>query len=147
MRRGVLGLQIAGPVADSAGRGAARLQQFAVHVDQLEARGGRRLGVRPVVQVIDVLRHQQEIAVPARRQIGQGAVRGVRLDRRQMPSPLIVEVLHQGRVRRKPLGRGHRLDAMPLPQPVGGAKGRHAGFRRDAGAGQDDKVLVGHGCS
>ncbi|MNY14805.1 hypothetical protein D3C86_1479940 [compost metagenome] len=143
MRRGVPGLQIAGPVADDARCGAARLQQLAVHMDQLEAEGRRRLKVRPVVQVVDVLRHQQEVAPPTRRQIGQGPVRGVGHHLGQMPPSLVVEVLHQRRISREAFGRRHVLDAVPLPQAVRGAEGRHAGFCRDAGAGQDDEVHAG----
>src|SRR5690606_12405086 len=73
----------------------------------------------------------------------QGPVRGVGLHARQLAPALVVEVLHQGRVRREALGRRHRLDAMPLPQAVRGAEGRHAALGRDAGAGQDDKVHAG----
>ncbi|MNI41815.1 hypothetical protein D3C73_960780 [compost metagenome] len=140
MRRGVGRLEVAVPVADDARGGAARLLQLAVHVDQLEACGGRRVHVRPVVQVVDVLRHQQDIARPPRRQIGQRPVRGVGVDARQLAASLVVEVLHQGRVGGEALGRGDGLDTMPLPQAVRGAEGGHAALGRDAGAGQDDEV-------
>ena len=54
-------------------RGAVRLEQFAVHVDQLEAGRGRDRRVGAVVQVVDVLGDQQEVALPARGEVGQGA--------------------------------------------------------------------------
>ena len=142
--RDVVRLKIAGIVADHVRGRAARLPELAVHVDQLETRPRRHLPMGAIVQVIDVLGDQQEVAFPPRRQFGQGPVRSVGMHCRQLASPLVVEVLHQRRIPRERLGRRHILDPMTQPQTVRRPEGGHAGFRRDAGAGQDDEVARGH---
>ena len=100
----------------------------------------RTPGAGAFVQIVDVLGHQQEIALPARFERGQGTVRGIWLDvvRQQVAPALIVEFVDEGRIAGEGLGRGHVLDAVTRPDAVGVAEGRQPGFLGDAGAGEDD---------
>jgi hypothetical protein len=142
MRRGFVRRHVPGPVHHHARPGAAAFQQFAVHMDQLKPGGWRRLFMRPVVQIIDVLRHKQEVAFPPCRQVRQRPVRRIGPHLGQLSPPLIIEVLHQRRIDRIAFGRRHILDPMPAPQPVRRPKGRHAALGRYPGSGQDDEVCV-----
>ena len=93
-----------------------------------------------LVQVVDILRDQQQLARPFGIEPRQRLVSGIRLDAAQLLSPRIVEGMDQRRIAAKCLGRADILDAMSLPKPVGPAKGRKAALGRNAGAGQDDDV-------
>lgn len=144
VRRRLVHGQVAGPVADLAGAGAPGLEQFAVHVDQREAGGGRGGGMGAVVQVVDVLGDQQEVARPAGGEVGESVVGGVGMHRRQPAAATVVEVLHQGGVAGEGLGRRHVLKPTAHPQAVVGAEGGHAGLGGYAGAGEDDEVFARH---
>ena len=95
------------------------------------------------VQVVDILRHQQEFARPFAVQPRQRVMRFVRLDLRQLGAACIVPGQHGVGVTRESFGRCQVLGAEAGPQPVRVAKGRQAGFRADAGAGQDDDPQIG----
>ena len=132
-------VDIATDVVHPAAAGTAHLQQLAVHVAQPAAAG-------PLVQVVDILRHQQEVTRPGRFQFRQRAVGGVGRDGRvlQLAAALVVEALHQRRVAGKGLRRRHVLDAVVLPEAIGGAEGADAALGGDAGAGEYHEV-AGHG--
>ena len=72
-----------------------------------------------LVQVVDILRDQQQLARPFRIEPRQRLVRGVRLDRRELRPPRIVEGVNQRRIAAERLGRADILDPMALPQAVG----------------------------
>ena len=91
-----------------------------------------------LVQVVDVLGDEQQLARPVGIEPRQRHVRGIRLDRAQLRPPRIVESVDQRRIAPKSLGRRDILDAMSFPQPIRPAEGREAALGRYAGAGQDD---------
>ncbi len=93
-----------------------------------------------LVQIVDILRHDQQFARPFGVEPGERAMGGVRLDRLQLRPPRVVEVLHQRRIAPEGLGRADILDPMPLPQSVRPAKGGKPALGRDAGAGKDHDV-------
>jgi hypothetical protein len=110
---------------------APALLQFAMHVDEALRSGA-------LVQVIDVLGHQQKIARPAPLQIGEGKVGGVRLDRAELGTACIVEIVHKSGIAAERFGRRNVFHPVPLPQAVRAAEGGDAAVGRDAGTGQDD---------
>ena len=98
----------------------------------------------PLVQIVDILRDQQQLAGPFSIEPRKRAVRGIGLDGCELGPPRVVECMDQGRVAGEGFGRRDILDAMAFPQPVRPPKGRETAFGRDAGAGQDDDVA--HTC-
>ena len=99
--------------------------------------------MRPVMQVVDILSDEQQVITELSPQFRQGVVRGIGLDICQLAAALIIEILHQGRIGGKAFRCRDLLDRMTAPQPVRGAKGRHARFGGNAGAGQDDDIAHG----
>ena len=91
-------------------------------------------GPRPVVEIIDILRDQQQVARPDLVEPGQRFMRGVRVDRSELLAALVIEFLDHVGITGKGLGRSHILNPVPFPQPVRTAKGRHGatGMRIDA---------------
>ncbi len=89
---------------------AERPPQLAVQVDQPLAAGA-------VVQVVDVLGDQQELARPAALELRQGEVGGVRHDRRvaQLRPARIVEPLDEPGIAGEGTGCRDVLGAVPLP--------------------------------
>ena len=116
---------------------AADFQQLAMHMQQLAAAGA-------LVEVVDVLGDEQEFALVFALEAGQRPMGGIGLDARhlQMLSALVVKLVNQMRVAGESLGRGNILDAMFLPQAVGGAEGADARLGGNAGAGQHDDGTV-----
>ena len=102
------------------------------------------LRTRPLVQIVDILRDQEQFPQPFGIEPRQRAVRGIGLDGFELGPSRVVECMDQGRVAGEGLGRRDILDAMAFPQPVRPPKGRETAFGRDAGAGQDDDVA--HTC-
>ena len=94
----------------------------------------------PLVQIVDILRDQQQLARPFRIEPRQRAMRGIGLDGPELGPPRVVECMDQRRIAGEGFGRRDILDAMAFPQPVRPAKGREPAFGGDAGAGQDDDV-------
>ncbi len=106
--------------------------QFAVHVKQLSRTG-------TLVQVIDVLRHQQEIAGKFALQPRQCDMRGVRLHVGHAPAAFVVELMDQARGSSlETLRCRHVAVVDPRPDAVLVAKRVDTGFCRNAGAGEDD---------
>ena len=95
---------------------APALGQLAMHVQQ-------PLRSRALVQIVDVLRDQQQLAGPFGIQPGQGLVGSVGLDRPQLCPTGVVEGVNQRGVAAKSLGGADILDPMPFPQSVRAAKG------------------------
>ncbi len=95
---------------------------------------------RALVQIVDVLGHQHELALPPALQLCERQMGGIGRDRRiaQPGAALVVEAMHQVRIAGEGTRRGHFLDAPPLPQAAGATKGGQSGLGRDAGAGQHD---------
>jgi hypothetical protein len=90
------------------------------------------------VQVVDVLGDHEQPVAESLLEPHQGVVGGVRRDAGERRPPPVVERVHQLRLRRVGLGRRDLLDAVPFPETVRPAEGRHAALCRDAGAGEDD---------
>ena len=99
---------------------------------------------RPLVQVVDVLGDDQEVAAERLLQPGQGEVGGVGLDPGQRGTTLVVEAVDQVRFGGVGLGRRDQHRVVALPQPVCVPEGREPALGGDAGAGQDDDA---HGSS
>ena len=118
----------------------ARLQKLAMHMDQAETRFGRQGGMRPVVQVVDILGDQQKVAVPHRSQLRQGVVRRIWHHLGHLAAALVVEILDQSRIGGETFRRRDLFNAVAAPQAVRGAEGRDARFGGNTGAGQDDDV-------
>ncbi len=106
--------------------------------------------VRPgaFVQIVDILRDDQQLAAPFAVQLGQRLVRGVRLLRLDRFAAHVVEAQHKLRIAFERFGRGDILDPVLLPQPAFRAKGVDAAFRAHASAGENDDIAyvgsVGH---
>jgi hypothetical protein len=105
-----------------------------VHVEQ-------PLGAGALMQVVDILRDDQQLARPLRVQPCERMVCRVRFHFGQLGATLIVEVVHQHRIAGKRLRRADILDAVTFPEAVRSAKGGQPALGRDAGAGQHDDVL------
>jgi len=109
------------------------------------------------MQIIDILRNDQQFARPVRIETRKRPVRRIGRDRGKRTTALIVEVEHQPTIPQQRLWRADRLDAvilrravasrdLPIGRAVQRAKGRHAGLGGDACPGQDDDVpdIAGH---
>ena len=77
---------------------------------------------RPIVQIIDILRDDQNGAWPFCRQSGQGVMRGIGANRFQLRPSLVVEFMHKRRIGGKTFGCGNIFDAMSAPQPIRSTK-------------------------
>jgi len=107
--------------AGVAGAAPAGLE-LAMHMEQPPRPG-------PLVQVVDILGDDQQLARPSGIEPGQRPVRVIGLDPRQILPPRIVEAVHQHRIARERLGRRHVFDAMALPQAIRTTKGCKAALR------------------
>ena len=99
---------------------------------------------RALVQIVDVLRYDQQLAAPSRVEPRQRRVRRVRLLGLDGGAAHIVESQHEVGVTRKSLGRGDVFHAVLFPQAraaIGpGAERVDAAFRGYARAGQNHDV-------
>ena len=102
-----------------------------MHVDQVAGAGA-------LVQVVDVLSHDQDFAGPAALEFGQGKMRCVRTDvlAQQLAAALVVEALDGRRVAGEGLGGGDVLEAPALPEAALAAEAGQAQFDRDPGTRQ-----------
>ena len=87
------------------------------------------------VQIVDVLRDDQQFARPFSIEPRQREMSGVRLDLAQPRATGIVELMHQRRIALVGLRGRNILDSVPFPQAVGGAKRRQSALRADPRAG------------
>ena len=108
-----------------------------MHVDQPLRSGA-------LVQIVDILGDQQQLARPLSIEPRQRLVRVIWLDGPQPRPPRVVEGVDQRRVPPIRLGRGDVLDPVAFPQPVGPAEGREPAFGGNAGSGQDHDVADVH---
>ena len=97
-----------------------------------------------LMQVVDILGDDQQLARPCGIETRQRAVRRIGLDRRQCRTASVVETVDKIGILRARVGRAHILDAVPFPQPARPAKSGKAALGGDAGAGQDDDVVELH---
>jgi len=97
--------------------GAARLEQFAVHVNENFAAGA-------FMQIIDILRDDQYSLCQELFQFCQRNVGGVGLDvrRGEGASVRIIKILHAHRISLESLRRRHIFDAVALPDAALAAK-------------------------
>jgi 4-hydroxy-tetrahydrodipicolinate reductase len=107
---------------------------FTMHVQQT-------LRPCPFVQIVDILRHQQQIARPCRIQPCEGIMRGIGLYLLNTFATHIVKTQDKVGVAGKGFGRCHILDLMLLPQSACAAKGINAAFGANPSARQDDNVF------
>src|SRR5690606_12080318 len=122
--------QVVRPAGALTARQAARPEELAVHVQHALAAGA-------LVQVVDVLRHEQQVVAQLRLQACERQVRVVGLHAAHLAAPGVVEALHEQGVALERLGGGHVAHVVALPQATAVAEGLDAGLRRDAGTGQD----------
>ena len=115
---------------------AARLEQLAVHVDEVFA-------ARTLVQVVDVLGDQGHSPRQQALEARQGIVGriGVDLGALQLMAPRVVKALNQFGIPGVALRSGHVFHPVLLPQTVAGPEGLDTGFGRDAGTCEDHDMF------
>lgn len=103
-----------------------------MHVDDV-------LRTSTLVQIIDVLSDDDHLAGILPLQKPKRFVSCVGLDSlgEKLATALVVEAVDEGRITTKRLRGGDVFDPVVLPQAVDRSEGANAGFRGDAGAGQD----------
>ena len=101
----------------------------------------------PLVQVIDILRDDQQIAIPFGIEPGECFMRGIGVRHLDVLAPLIVKAKNEMRIPRECLWRRDVFDAVFLPKPSRTAKGINTALRADASARQDNDIadLWAHG--
>jgi hypothetical protein len=117
-----------------AASGTERRAELTMHVEQAP-------GARTLVQIIDILRHDQQLAGPFRVEPRQRVMRSVRLYFSELGTPGVIECVNHGRIPRERFRRTDILDPVPLPQPIRTPKGGQTALGGNAGAGEDDDVL------
>lgn len=96
----------------------------------------------PLMQVVHILRDEQQIAFPFAFKTRQCAMRGVRFDLRQLRAAFVIETVDEFRVARQRLWRADILDMMPLPQAIRPAKGRKPALGGNSRACEDDNGAI-----
>ncbi|CAH0301598.1 hypothetical protein SRABI106_03789 [Rahnella aquatilis] len=97
------------------------------------------------MQVIDILRNQQEVLTERFFQRGQRVMCGIRFEIfcLQLTAALIIKTLYQFRITAIAFGRRHILNMMFFPQTVSGAESTNARLGGNPCAGQHhDKRLL-----
>ena len=104
------------------------------------------------MEVVDVLSHDR-YRTPSPRgpillQTGKRSMRcvGLNIACYQLPPTGIVEIVYPGRVLSEGLWSGHILEAYLRPDPISIPKCVKAGLLGDAGACQNDDLLVARNC-
>ena len=110
--------------------GAPCIQMLAMHMQQA-------FGPCPFVQIVDILRHQKQIAVPFGIEPRQRVMRGIRHHLLNTFAAHIVETQHKVRVAGKGLRRCDILNLMLFPQSTRTAK------RINTALGADPCPLLG----
>ena len=93
------------------------------------------------MQVIHILRDQEDLTVKLPLQSRERAVCQIGLRRRQLIAARVVKSIDQVRVSSKGLRRGDFHGVVVFPEPVRIAKGRQSRFGRHAGSGQYDNLV------
>ena len=107
---------------------------LAVHVDQ-------PLRARALVQIVDILRHDQELAGPMRVEPCQRSMGGVGLFGLDRGAARIVKAVDQIGIADEGFGRRHILNPVLFPKPAAVTEGVDTTFGRHARAGQDHDVM------
>ena len=133
----MLAAQILAARRDTVAMEAARLQQFAMHVNHALRAGA-------LMQIVDVLRHQRQLAAMFRQrplERRQREMRAVRLRAEEIAPPRVVEGLNGGGIAGEGLGRRelHRIEARPDALSLLVAEGSEPAFGRDAGSSQREE--------
>ncbi len=122
--------------------GAPCIQMLPMHMQQA-------FGPCPFVQIVDILRHQKQIAAPFGIEPRQRIMRGIWLHLLNAFAAHIVETQHKVRVAGKGLGRGDIFNLMLFPQSTRTAKRINTALGTDPCPCQNDDVfdLAIHICS
>ncbi len=103
---------------------------------------------RALVQIVDILGHDQQVSRPFGIEPRQRDMRGIGLDLLQSRPPRVVKLMHQHGIAHISLGRCDILDPVPLPQPIRRAKRLQSALGADASTSQHDDVSnLAHGRS
>ena len=95
----------------------------------------------PLMQIIDILRHDQQPAGPFGVEPRQRPVRRIGLHPRQCRAPVIVKTVHEFGIIGERLGCADILDPVPFPQSTWPAKRRDAAFGGNPCTGQDNDIV------
>ena len=95
---------------------------------------------RALVQIVDILRDDQQLAAPFALQPRERMMRRIGLFGEHCGAAHVVEALDQLGIAREALGRGDILHPVPFPQPAAVAKGVDPAFGGDSRPGQDDDI-------
>ena len=93
------------------------------------------LGPSTFVQIVDVLRDDQQFARPFSIEPRQREMSGIGRNFPQSRPPRVVKLMDQFGIARERLRGRNILDPVPFPQAVGGAKRRQSALRADPRAG------------
>ena len=96
------------------------------------------LAAGPLVKVVYVLRHEQELVAQTFFKLGERKVRRVGLVFGQALAQEVVEVHHALGVAAERSGRADVLDVLVFPHPVVPAERAESGLGADSGTGQYD---------
>lgn len=110
---------------------ATELHQVAVHVQHA-------LAASTFVEVVNVLRHEQEFVAEALFELGKRDVRRIRFVFGEAFAQEVVEVLDAFRVTAEGFRRADVFDVLVFPHSVVSAERAKSGFGTDAGTSQDD---------
>ena len=99
---------------------------------------------RPLMQIIDILRDDEQLARPFRIEPRDRAMGSVGLDLGQPRPPRVIKFVHQRGIANERLGRRDILDPMPLPQAVRRPERSQPALCANPRAGQDDDIAVRH---
>ncbi len=90
------------------------------------------------VQIVDILGDDQKLALPFFVEPRQRCMGRVGFRAGEPGPPRIIESMNEVRIASESLRRAYVLYAMPLPKPVGPAKGGKPALRRNSGAGENN---------
>jgi len=115
-------------------RFAAGLCEFAMHVDE-----ARRAGA--LVEVVDVLRAEEEAVAEVGFELSEGVMRGIRHGGLSRGASGGVELPDKRGIAVKRFGSADVFDAVAGPESVGGTEGGQTALRADAGAREDEDAI------
>ena len=112
----------------------AAFEKLSVHVN--DARGASLF-----VEIVDILRAEEQTAGERLLEIGEGEMGGIGLGGRGNPAAHRVEVPNQTRIAVPGARRGDIFEAVVAPEATGIAKRGDSAFRAHPGARQDENVV------
>jgi hypothetical protein len=112
------------------------LVQFAVHVE-------KAVGAGALVEVVDVLRAEEEAVADALLKLGEGVVGGVGLGFGSVGAALGIELPDEFGIASPGVGSADIFNAIAGPEAVVGAEGGQAALSADASAGEDEDAVGG----